>query len=150
MKTTEENLKRVQNFLNELRILSLQSNGTMFHKDKQRIHDKYALPYSFFAEAQKMGYFTKIKTNQYSCSYKVPFDPIHAKHLIIGYNNRKLQTNIDKLNQHQNIVPIETIKKEKKTVPTVIKPPIVKKQLPKSNEKLKTFSLFWGLLKFNY
>jgi len=145
MEIKQEKITKVTNFLNDLRILINRGNGMLDNKDKQKIHNKYSLPYSFFSIARDMGYFTKVGDKKYVVG-KVLFEPIHSRKVI------EKHTEYHRAAQARNRESLKEIAKDIKEIKETKKEPKPLKEVKVKNVVLqpKTFSLFWGLIKINY
>lgn len=139
MKTiNKDKLNRTTMFLNDLRLLTLKNKGIVDNKEKQEIHNRYSLPYSMFKISRDLGYFTKVGNKQYVCSVNL-FEPFHSRKLIELHLKHHYESNkrwVEKQEKQVKQKPITQVKKETK------KNTIIKSK--------KQFSLFWGLIKFNY
>ena len=139
MKTiSKDKLNRTTMFLNDLRLLTLKNKGIVDNKEKQEIHNRYSLPYSMFKISRDLGYFTKVGNKQYVCSVNL-FEPFHSRKLIELHLKHHYEVNKrwseKQQKQEKERHKLQT-KKEVKPKITVI--------------NKKQFSLFWGLIKFNY
>jgi hypothetical protein len=144
MEIKQEKIARITNYLNDLRILTNRGNGQLPNSDKQKIHQKYSLPFSVFMVAREMGYFTKIGNQKYIVG-KVQFEPIHARKLAEKHlEHYRAQQNEYKKNKVEKPQFVEI--KETKKDPKPLKEVSVKNVIVQP----KTFSILWGLIKFNY
>lgn len=160
--TSLENVKKITAFLNAFNDFLNKQNGVIKIKEALSIQDLHKVPYSVMKVAKDLGYFQKVDTQKYQSGY-VRFEPIHARGLIEAHvkhkaekeKQKKLKTQSEshsktdstkEQNNNQNSIrvkvqPIESfIVKEKQ---------VEQKEVKKATNQ-RVFSLFWGLIKFNY
>lgn len=155
--TSLENIKKTTAFLNAFNDFLNKQKGEIKTEDAQTIQDLHKVPYSMMKVAKDLGYFQKIGSQKYQSNY-VHFEPIHARALIEAHKKHraeKQKQKIDKLKtENETFLKIEHKKelKQKSEKPEnqehgLTEAKVVGKKTP---TKQRVFSLFWGLIKFNY
>lgn len=107
------------------------------------------IPYGFLNVCYDLGYFTRVNQFMLKSNY-IKFEPIHSRKLIEAYNE-KHRLNQIKWKKKKEKEQEREIKKFNKQVEKHFSPEIketVKEKVIKKPKRV--FSLFWGLIKFNY
>jgi hypothetical protein len=166
--TSLENIKKITAFLNAFNDFLNKQNGVIKTNEAICIQDLHKVPYSIMKVAKDLGYFEKIDTQKYQSNF-VHFEPIHARTLIEAHRKHRAEKEKQRLEKIKSQNPIHetTLKTESKkaieeksaTLTKVKVMPIesfVVKEKPEAKRveskvnELRVFSLFWGLIKFNY
>ncbi len=137
MKITKETITRYLNFLNDISSEIKKQNGLFTNKSVMAICNKYSLPWGVFTTAKELGFFYEKTKHNYKIMVS-EFQPFHSRQLIT-----------EKRRKHALACRKSKVKKEKAEKKIVA---------PKQNETRiknvivhpKTFSILWGLIKFNY
>lgn len=177
--TSLENIKKITAFLNAFNDFLNKQKGVIKINEAQSIQDLHKVPYSIMKVAKDLGYFTKIDVQKYQSNF-VHFEPIHARTLIEAHKVHRAQKekeNMEKI-KIQNPNPSKdklyetAIKTEPKkglegkgAKPIKINPQLMETKIIRENsnennkdftgmplikKQQRVFSLFWGLIKFNY
>lgn len=156
-----ETVLKTQKYLNHLLTHINANNGDADSRIRKNMANNYGQPYGLFKEALKLGYFEQVSKSKYKSKY-VKFEPIHARTVLVNQYQthdealkRKpllAHSNVDK--QKKNVVKANPISvkyndNQFPLAPETVLPRQMQRDISRNNKK-RTVSIFWGLLKFNY
>lgn len=152
MKTMKINLgklNRAYEFFNELNEKA-NSENVLVAGDVNALRVKHRVSSNAFKSAVTIGYFSKVKHGRYKSNFGVKFDPKHIREILEkekelypkGATMTKVKKKRAKRGTYKAIKKVEKV--QDNYAGDIINPtqPIVAQN--------KTFSIFWGLIKFNY
>ena len=150
MKINLGKLNRAYEFFNELNEKANNDN-VLVAGDVNALRVKHRVSSNAFKSAVTIGYFSKVKHGRYKSNFGLKFDPKHIREILEKekqlYPKEATMTKVKKKRAKRGTykpTKAKVVKVEEKYTGHVMNPtqPMIAQN--------KTFSIFWGLIKFNY
>tara|TARA_R110000868_G_scaffold295393_1_gene555785 strand:+ start:259 stop:720 length:462 start_codon:yes stop_codon:yes gene_type:complete len=152
--TRKKTILKMQNYLNEINDL-IKVNSRLHSGKVDEIGYRYKTTRAAFYYAVQAKYFRRISQGNYAPVIN-HFEPIHARHVqefIVKRANELRTIRNSKTDERRELTQQEIQFNKKQDLDLQKKKQAAVDRLPKINNskpQQKTFSLFWGLIKFNY